>query len=252
MTAPATAPSRHMSALPFIGVVFSRSSRLGAMPTRSVLQRLALLLVGCVSIGIGAAITLWTGLGGGPLDVFNVAVSTAFGVPLTLMVWGVAVVLIGTATALGHRPGPGTIVAPLLIGPLLSVFASLLTSIAQPSSMVVVLAAHVVGIVIIGFGAGALIVSGLGTGSGELLASAAAQRAGRSEMVVRTIIEASWLAVGLLLGGRAGIGTVLVMVGVGPSVRIGHDRVAAVVAFVQVRRSLRRERDGLLLDVSAA
>jgi uncharacterized protein len=252
MTAPAPSASRHMSALPFIGVVFSRSSRLAAMPTRSVLQRLALLLVGCISIAIGAALTLWTGLGGGPLDVFNLAMSAAFGIPLTLMVWGVASVLIGTAAALGHRPGPGTIAAPLLIGPLLSTFASLLGSIDRPSSLAVVLAAHALGVVIIGFGAGALIVSGLGTGSGELLATAAAERAGRSEMVVRTVIEASWLAVGLLLGGRAGIGTVLVMVGVGPSVRLGHGRVAAVVAFVQVRRSLRRERDGLLLDVSAA
>lgn len=240
-----------MSALPFIGVAFARTTRLGAMPTRSAIQRLALVVAGSTTIGAGAAITLWTGLGGGPLDVFNVAMSSVAGIPLTVMVWSVAALLITTATVLGRRPGPGTIVAPLLIGPLLATFVSVLGAVERPSSMIVRVVVHLVGIAAIGLGAGSLIVSGLGAGSGELLASAAAQRTRRNEVVVRTAIEATWLGLGLLLGGRAGFGTVLVMVGVGPSVRLGHDRVAAVVAFIQVRRSLRRERCDLALDVAA-
>jgi uncharacterized membrane protein YczE len=204
-----------------------------------------------MAIGLGAAMTLWTGLGGGPLDVFNVAVSNAAGIPLTLMVWSVAALLITTATLLGRRPGPGTIVAPLLIGPMLATFVSVFGAVELPSSMIVRVVVHLLGIAAIGLGAGSLIVSGLGAGSGELLASAAAQRTRRNEVVVRTAMEATWLTLGLALGGRAGFGTVLVMICVGPSVRLGHDRVAAVVAFVQVRRSLRRDRGSLALDVAA-
>jgi uncharacterized membrane protein YczE len=73
-------------------------------------------------------------------------------------------------------------------------------------------------------------VSGLGAGSGELLAAAASDRVGRPESLVRPMFEATWIIVGVALGGPAGLGTVLVAVFVGPSVARGYglvDRLAA-------------------------
>ena len=49
-----------------------------------------------------------------------------------------------------------------------------------------------------------------------------ARRTGWSIRRVRTIIEITVLAIGVVLGGKAGLGTVLFALGVGPSLRGPH------------------------------
>ena len=68
---------------------------------------------------------------------------------------------------------------------------------------------------------------------GELVATAASDRAGRPEPVVRTGIELSWMVVGLLLGGTVGVGTVLVAMLIGPAVRTGQRSVRSAVSLVR-------------------
>ncbi len=91
-----------------------------------------------------------------------------------------------------------------------------------PDALPVAVALHLLAIGALGIGAGALIVSGLGAGSGELLASAASDRTGRAEPHVRMAIELGWLVVGVVLGGPAGLGTVIVALCIGPAVANGY------------------------------
>ncbi|MGE5210944.1 MAG: hypothetical protein ACM3MM_06745, partial [Acidobacteriota bacterium] len=65
-----------------------------------------------------------------------------------------------------------------------------------------------------------------------LLASAASDRTGRPEPRIRMAFELAWLAVGVVLGGPIGLGTVLVALAIGPAVAVGYRAVdAAAVSF---------------------
>ncbi len=202
-------------------------------PTRRVVgfsTRLMLLTIGSFLIAASVAVTLWTELGPGPLDVFIGAVRNITGVPLTFAVWATVGVITAVAWLLGRRPGFGTLLSPFMIGPMLQSVDAVLGRFDPPGSLFVRIGLQFVAIFGIGIGAGALIVSGLGAGSGELFASATSDRVGRPESSVRFVIEMSWIAVGVALGGPAGLGTVMVAVLIGPAVARGHGWVDAAVA----------------------
>ena len=197
---------------------------------RSRWARAGLLVLGSVLIAAGVAGMLWTRLGPGPLDVFITAVVERWGVPITFVVWAVSLTMMAIAVLLGRRPGPGTLALPFVSGALLPVFMGVLDRWDPPTGInAVTVLAHVVAIGIVGLGAGAVIVAGLGMGFGELVASAASDRVERPEPLVRTGMELSWLVLGVLLGGTVGVGTVLVALLIGPAVRTGHRGVTAAV-----------------------
>jgi uncharacterized membrane protein YczE len=198
--------------------------------------RLAVLLIGSTLIAAGVALLLWTQLGPGPLDVLITAVSFRWDIPITFVVWGMAAVMIGLSIALGRRPGPGTFALPLLSGAMLPIFMNLWDRWTPPAGIhPAVITWHVVAVAVVGLGAGAVIASGLGAGMGELLATAASDRTGGAEAIMRTGFELTWLTVGVALGGSFGLGTVIVAALIGTSVRLGYRVIAA--ALVPLRRS---------------
>jgi len=209
----------------------------GAPSTRAMRfsVRVGLLLAGSLTIAVAVAVTLWNGLGPGPLDVFIGAVRVRSGLPLGPAVWLVVGSMIVAAWLLGRRPGPGTLISPLIVGAAMQATASGLSSVAVPDALAVRVAIHLLAVGAIGIGAGALIVSRLGAGSGELLAAAASDRSGRPEPRARMAIELSWLAVGVVLGGPVGLGTVLLALTIGPAVAVGHRIVDGAVSLTDAR-----------------
>jgi uncharacterized protein len=191
--------------------------------------RITLLFAGSTIVAASVAVTLWTKLGPGPLDVFIGAVRVHTGLPLSFAVWLVVGIVIAVAWLLGRRPGVGTIVAPVVVGIVMQSVTALLANYEAPTSIVVRVVIHLLAIGAVGIGAGALIVSGLGAGSGELLASAASNRSGRAEPRVRLVFEVTWLVIGVALGGPAGLGTILVALTIGLSVSNGHRMVDGTV-----------------------
>lgn len=191
--------------------------------------RVVLLLGGSLLIAVAVATMLWNRLGPGPLDVLIVALRGLTGMPLTLAVWGTIGALTLFAWALGRRPGLGTVIAPVVIGPVMQVTLASVESVARPDQLVVRLAIHVAAIAVAGVGAGAMIVAGLGAGTGELLAAAASERSGRPEAGVRLGFEFAFVTLGVLLGGPIGVGTVLVALGIGPAVAVGQRLVCSLL-----------------------
>lgn len=219
------------------GRAWSRAGAIAAVVNRGVPRRvlalstrLGLLLSGSVIIACSVALTIWNDLGPGPLDVFIGGLQTRSGIPMTIAVWATVGALLVTAWLLGKRPGVGSVLSPLVVGPVLQVAIAGLDSIDAPTSIVARLLVHLAAIAGIGLGAGALIVSGLGAGSGELLASAASDRVGPTEPKMRTVCEAMWIVLGVALGGPIGPGTVLVAVFIGPAVTIGFRTVDGLAA----------------------
>lgn len=218
----------------FVNRAWSRAGAIalamaGASPRRALVltTRLALLVTGSLTIAVAVAVMLWNSFGPGPLDVFITGLTAATGLPLTFAYWIAFGAMLALTVALGRRPGMGTVVAPLMIGPAVQVVFSLLDGIDGPGSFVGRAAVHVLAIGLAGIGAGALIVSGLGAGTGELLATAASDRTGRPEPHLRLGFEFGWLALGVALGGSVGVGTVLVALLIGPAVVNGHRLVCA-------------------------
>ncbi len=202
-------------------------------PTRRVLgfsTRLVFLAFGSFVISASVAVTLWTELGPGPLDVFIGAIRNITGIPLTIAVWATAGTMIAVAWILGRRPGLGTLLSPFMIGPMLEFAVAVLDRFEAPGSLIALIGLQLIAITGIGIGAGALIVSGLGAGSGELFAGATSDRVRRSEPSVRFVIEMAWIGIGVALGGPAGLGTVMVAVLIGPAVARGHGWVDAITA----------------------
>jgi uncharacterized membrane protein YczE len=178
-------------------------------------RRLPRLLAGIVALGAGIALTLDARLGVSPWDVLHQGIADRTG-----LTFGTVVVLVGLGVLLfwiplGQRPGIGTVVNTLTVGYIVDLFLSL-----QPEPTVLVWrwAYLLAGIVICALGMAAYIGAGLGPGPRDGLMTGLAAR-GLPLWSVRTGLELVALAIGWVLGGDAGVGTVLFALGIGP---LGH------------------------------
>ncbi len=171
-------------------------------------------------VAVGVAATLAIGIGVGPLDVFNIGMAQRFGLPLWLTMWSVAGALMVIATALGNPPRPGTLITPFVIGATVQFLSDQMRGLGS-MPVVAALGAQAVAVAVIGVGAGAIIVSGFGAGLGELISEATSSRFGRSMSATRLALEASFLSLGVAIGGPAGPGTLVIAVLIGPAVSRG-------------------------------
>jgi uncharacterized membrane protein YczE len=83
------------------------------------------------------------------------------------------------------------------------------------------------GIALVGVGSGLYLSTVLGPGPRDGLMTGLHRRTGRPVAAVRTAIELSALVIGVVLGGRFGIGTIAFALLIGPAVALGL-RVAGV------------------------
>jgi uncharacterized membrane protein YczE len=196
----------------------------------TVSTRIALHAAGAVIIAVCVAVMLWNDIGPGPLDVFIAAVRTRTGLPLTLALWATIGVLTLIAWMLGRRPGFGTVLGPIVVGPTMQWVLHWLERFDPPSSLLVRLVVQFLAVGVIGLGVGAIGAGRLGSGTGELLAAATSERSGHSEPRTRLALEVSWLAVGVALGGPIGLGTVVVALCIGKSIANGRRIVDTGIA----------------------
>ncbi|MFC5908381.1 YczE/YyaS/YitT family protein [Streptacidiphilus monticola] len=174
-------------------------------------------------------------LGLAPWDVLNQGVvrhvSLSYGT--VTMIIGAAVLLLWIP--LRQRPGLGTISNVFVIG--LSVDAGL-ALVPDGRGLPLRLLLLAAGVVLNAVAGGLYIGARFGPGPRDGLMTGFSRRTGRSIRLVRTVIEVTVLAVGWLLGGQVGIGTVVYAFGIGPLVQVflrlltvpdrSRDRVVAV------------------------
>ena len=175
-------------------------------------MRLAQLYVGLVLYGISASLLVLAGLGLDPWDVFHQGLSRTFG--LAIGTWaiivGVAVLLLWIP--LHQRPGIGTVSNVILVGLTMNV---VLGHVHAPHALAARIACLLCGVFLNGVATGAYIGAGLGPGPRDGLMTGLAAR-GLSIRVVRTGLEVTVLAIGWLLGGTVGVGTVVYALSIGP------------------------------------
>lgn len=114
---------------------------------------------------------------------------------------------------LRERPGVGTIANALLVG----VFVDLtLLVVPDAEGWPARVALLLLGVGLNGVATALYIGARLGPGPRDGLMTGLVRRSGRSVRLVRTLIEASVLVTGWLLGGTVGVGTLLYAVAIGP------------------------------------
>jgi uncharacterized membrane protein YczE len=158
---------------------------------------------------------LRAGLGLAPWDVLHQGLSRITGASVGTMVIAVSFVILLSWIPLRQRPGIGTIANALLVGVALDLTMLVLDDATAWPGRVALL---VGGVLVNGLATALYIGALLGPGPRDGLMTGLVRRTGRSTRFVRTSIEVAVLAVGWLLGGTVGIGTVVFALAIGPIV----------------------------------
>jgi uncharacterized membrane protein YczE len=175
-------------------------------------RRLLQLYAGLVLYGASAGLVLLSGLGNMPWDVLHqgLAVQTGIGTGLWVDIVGALLLLLWIP--LRQKPGLGTISNVVVLG---LVLQAMLAAFDEPHAPPARAALLLGGIALNGVATGLYIGARFGPGPRDGLMTGIAAR-GHSLRVVRTGIELTVLATGVLLGGTLGVGTVLYAVSIGP------------------------------------
>jgi uncharacterized membrane protein YczE len=186
------------------------------------------LVAGLFISAAGTVTTIRAHLGISPWDVLHDGLSRR--TPLTFgeAVIAVSITVVAASWLIGIRPGTGMIANVVLIG----AFDDILLRTGIGSSLVtaplvVQVTFLALGVTLVGFGAAVYIGAGLGAGPRDSLQLALSLRAGWRPGVARACVEGFALAVGWILGGAAGLGTMVsvLMIGVAVDVSFAALRV---------------------------
>lgn len=167
-------------------------------------------------------------LGVDPWDVFHQGLSRRLGLGVGTWALIVSAAVLLLWIPLRQRPGLGTVSNAIVIG--LTIDA-MLAVFHTPHSMTLRWLLTLGGVLVNGVATGAYIGAGLGPGPRDGLMMGWAAR-GHQIRVVRTCIELTVFAVGWVLGGNVGIGTVVYALAIGPLVHVfvPHFAISGAVA----------------------
>lgn len=190
-------------------------------------------LVGLWVFGMGEALVVASELGNSPWTVLAEGVSDH--TPLSI---GGATLAIGAFVLLfwiplSERPGLGTVLNSIVIGISIDVTLDLLPHLGTlPGRWVSLLG----GIAVVGLGSGLYLTSELGPGPRDGLMTGLHARFGWPLAGVRTCIELTAVTTGIILGGTAGIGSLLFALLIGPAVGVGVKRIGPYAAPARAER----------------
>lgn len=176
-------------------------------------RRFAQLLVGLFLYGIGISLMVRASLGIAPWDVLTQGLSEQTGLSFGALTNLIGLVVLLLWVPIRQKPGLGTVLNVLLIGPsaqfglwLFPEFQGLWQQIP----------AFVSGLLVLALATGMYIGANFGPGPRDGLMTGLHRRTGWPIGLVRTLIEAAVLVAGWSMGGNAGWGTLVFALSIGP------------------------------------
>lgn len=166
------------------------------------------LIIGLFICALGMVMTINANLGAAPWDVFHQGLSKVIGITLGTASIGTGFVIVLIDISLGQPIGRGTIINMVLLGVfidilmlnhLVPIFESFL-----PSLIMLLL-----GMFVIGFGIYSYMSAELGSGPRDGLLVVLTKRTGKSIRVIKSSLEVIVVTIGFILGGKLGIGTLI-------------------------------------------
>lgn len=199
-------------------------------------ERLIRLMIGLFCFGFSMAMLIRARLGLDPWDVFHQGITRRVGINFGVVVILTSFVVLLLWIPLRQWPGLGTVCNAVLVGLSCNVGLAWMSS---PTELWARIALMAGAVVLNGFATGLYVGAQLGPGPRDGLFTGVHQRTGVSIRLIRTSIEIAVLAIGWILGGQVGVGTVVYALGIGPivhvllprlTVRVPHPPPAAAVA----------------------
>lgn len=178
-------------------------------------RRTAMLLLGCVVLGTGVAVLLTADLGSDGYSTFVNGIALATGTAFWVANLGVGAVLVALAVLRKVRPGIGTVVQVVLVGVVVDVALGLMST---PDDLVwrgVLLAAAFPVLAV-----GIALYLGSHTGAGPAEAAALAWDPPVAFRWSYSVVQGGGAIGGWLLGATVGVGTLAVIVLLGPAVDV--------------------------------
>ncbi len=180
---------------------------------RSLPRRITQLFLGLFLFGIGVALILRAEIGSAPWDVLSQGITGHVALSFGAVTVLVSIIVLLLWLPLRQRYGIGTIANAFLVGPFADVGLWLIPD-GQP--LWLRLCFFAAGLVMIGVATGLYIGARFGPGPRDGLMTGLHARTGRPIWMVRTALEVSVVAIGWVLGGVVGAGTVIFALGIGP------------------------------------
>ena len=107
--------------------------KLAATSTSPLWRRLTTLLIGLLLVALGVAMTIRGEIGVAPYDVVITGLAERSGLDIGLAAMALPLVFVALGVVLGGRPGPGTVLAILLVGPALHLILDVLPEVTASS-----------------------------------------------------------------------------------------------------------------------
>jgi uncharacterized protein len=179
------------------------------------------LIAGLWLFAAGVVLGLRSGMGVGPWDVLHDGIRLVTPLPFGVATIVVGLVVLVAGVVAGVRPGPGTVVNMVVVGVFCdAMLASGVGAGLKSGAIPLRLGAVILGVALVAAGSALYIGAGLGSGPRDSLMLALSARTGVRVGIVRAVIEGTVLLGGFLLGGSAGVGTILFAFGIGPTVEL--------------------------------
>ena len=179
------------------------------------MKSLSWLITGLFLYGIALAMLVQGSLGLAPWNTLASGLVEITGISFGMMTNLIGLVVLLLWIPLRQRPGVGTVLNVLLVGTSAEIGLWLLP---QPSDLVAQVALFTGGLLLLAAATGIYIAPGLGPGPRDGLMTGLHERTGAPVWLCRAGVEITVLAVGWLLGGMVGIGTVAEALLIGPMV----------------------------------
>ena len=174
-------------------------------------------MLGLCAFGAGEALLVASELGNSPWTVFaeGVAVQSTLSVATATVATSLVVLLLWIP--LRQHPGLGTLANAVTVGLAIDATLALLPTLAGAPLRA---GAVGVGVLLVALGSGLYLGAALGPGPRDGLMTGLHRRTGLPLAGVRAGLELGALGVGMLLGGTAGLGTLVFALAIGPAVAV--------------------------------
>ena len=181
--------------------------------------RLLNTIFGTIVISFGVVICINANIGYAPWEVFHVGLANSTGMSIGTSAIVAGLVILAIVMILGEKFGIGTVFCIILTGVFLdTIFIIGIIPVAK--NLFVGIVMMLAGVAIIAVGSYFYMKSAFGAGPRDNLMVVLARKTKLPIGVCRCIVEVTVTAVGWLLGGMIGIGTVISALAIGPCIQI--------------------------------
>ncbi|WP_347995506.1 YitT family protein [uncultured Eubacterium sp.] len=194
-----------------------------------LIKKLTIIILGSIIAAYGITLALYAGFGGATLAVLWQGISNTFHISIGMASMLVAIVMIVFAFFYDRSQiHIGTILYQIVYSFCVDLFAS---AHVYSKHIWINLFIMLLGVILFAIGTGFYAAASLGRGSYEALTFSLAEKNGWQVKVVRMILDILMVIVGVLLGGKFGLCTIVTIIISGPIIQFMATRTKKVFNF---------------------